>query len=389
MTNHIAFYQFCSAVRRKGALALCLALCLLGLALSASAQKPRFITFDAPGAGTIPNPTWGMGTFAFGINDLGEIGGWYVDDNEVHHGYLRTPNGRIATFEYSGAGTGFCQGTLSWEMNSWGVTAGHYIDSENVFHGFLRALDGRITPFSVEGAGTVPGECGGQGTYVAGINQAGVIAGEYADSNWNDHGYVRTPDGRITVFDPKGSVSTGENNGTPINQFGVITGYYADANWVWHGFLRAPDGRITTFDAPGAGTAAGEGTFPTSINDNGTIAGFLQDNNELTHGFVLYPDGKFRTFDVPGGGTVVGSWQGTYPIWINSAGAIAGYIIDSNGVSHGFLRTPDGRITTIDVPGAGTAAGQGTTAYSINDLGAITGFYSDASGITHGFLRTP
>ena len=76
MTNHIAFYQFCSAVRRKGALALCLALCLLGLALSASAQKPRFITFDAPGAGTIPNPTWGMGTFAFGTGVITQS--WHI-----------------------------------------------------------------------------------------------------------------------------------------------------------------------------------------------------------------------------------------------------------------------------------------------------------------------
>jgi hypothetical protein len=39
MTNHITFYQFCSAVRRKAALALCVALCMLGLGLSASAQK--------------------------------------------------------------------------------------------------------------------------------------------------------------------------------------------------------------------------------------------------------------------------------------------------------------------------------------------------------------
>ena len=57
-TNHIAFVRVCSAVRRKGALALCLALCMLGLALSASAQKkPSIITFDAPGAqGISPLP---------------------------------------------------------------------------------------------------------------------------------------------------------------------------------------------------------------------------------------------------------------------------------------------------------------------------------------------
>jgi hypothetical protein len=35
---------------------------------------------------------------------------------------------------------------------------------------------------------------------------------------------------------------------------------------------------------------------------------------------------------------------------------------------HGFLRDPDGRITTIDVKGAGTGAGQGT---SITTLSAM------------------
>ena len=39
MTNHITFAQFCSAVRRKGGLALCLVLYTLGLGLSASAQQ--------------------------------------------------------------------------------------------------------------------------------------------------------------------------------------------------------------------------------------------------------------------------------------------------------------------------------------------------------------
>jgi hypothetical protein len=340
-----------------------------------------------------------MGTFAFSINDLGEIAGWYVDDNEVHHGYLRTPGGRIATFEYSAAGTDFCQGTLSWEMNSWGVTAGHYIDSENVFHGFVHALDGTITPFSVEGAGTAPGTCGGQGTIVAGINRFGVIAGYYADANWTGHGYVRTADGTVTAFDPTGSASTYENFGSSINRFGVISGYYAVcltpdcSDGVWQGFLRAPDGKITTFADPDAATDGWNGTIPTSINDNGVVVGYFIDASDTAHGFVRYPNGTFARIDVPGAGTGETTCgcgpAGTYPNWINSAGVITGSMWDSNSVSHGFLRTPDGRITIIDVPGAGTAPGQGTTAYSINDLGAITGPYTDANGITHGFLWIP
>jgi hypothetical protein len=43
--------------------------------------------------------------------------------------------------------------------------------------------------------------------------------------------------------------------------------------------------------------------------------------------------------------------------------------VDTNNVTNGFLRAPDGRITTIDVPGAA-----GTLAAGINDPGRITGF---------------
>jgi hypothetical protein len=63
--------------------------------------------------------------------------------------------------------------------------------------------------------------------------------------------------------------------------------------------------------------------------------------------------------------------------------------IDGNGVSHGFLRSKHGDITTFDAPGAGTGNGQGTFPGSNNPRDAITGSYSDASGVYHGFLRTP
>src|ERR1019366_7480958 len=71
MTNHITFAQFCAAVRVKGALALCLALCMLGLGSTASAQKPRIVSFDAPGADT--NPGDNNGTYPQGINLLGTV----------------------------------------------------------------------------------------------------------------------------------------------------------------------------------------------------------------------------------------------------------------------------------------------------------------------------
>jgi hypothetical protein len=159
------------------------------------------------------------------------------------------------------------------------------------------------------------------------------------------HGFIRAPHGTSTTFDAPGAATPFPYYGTQpnsINPEGTITGYYLDANVVFHGFIRAPDGKITTFDAPGAGAdpGDGDGTFPTAIIANGTVVGFFQDTSWLTHGFSRSPDGKFTTFDVPGAGTVVGSWQGTYPNDINQWGAITGLWVDANNVWHGFLRIP-------------------------------------------------
>src|SRR5208337_1092112 len=81
---------------------------------------------------------------------------------------------------------------------------------------------------------------------------------------------------------------------------------------------------------------------------------------------------KIITYDAPGAGseTVSGFYgtavglggQGTYAIAINPEGAIAGTYIDKDNVMHGFLRSPDGRFTTIDVPGAGKGFALGTEA---------------------------
>jgi hypothetical protein len=385
MTNHIAFVQFRTAVRRKGALAFCLALCMLGLALSASAREPSIITFDAPGA---DKGDAGDGTLAYVINDQGVIMGWYVDASTLHHSFLRTPDGRFTTFEDPVAATGStCQGTSAWGMNDLGAITGIYTDANNVWHSFLRAPDGKFTNFDAPGAGSTGAVCGGQGTLAGTINAAGTIGGGYVDSDWVYHGYVRAPDGKITIYDPPGSLGTyGTLGTTEINPEGAIAAYFCDAV-TCHGYLRAPDGTISVLDVPVSWAA--QNTIAVSINPAWVITGYYGDANGVPHGFLRTPDGTYTRFDVPGAGATPGTGQGTYPNDINSAGAITGNYYDSNSVAHGFLRTPDGRFTTFDAPGAGTVVGsfQGTFPSTINSAGAITGSYTDANGVSHGFLR--
>jgi hypothetical protein len=174
----------------------------------------------------------------------------------------------------------------------------------------------------------------------------GTVAGGFEDNSGNfvHHSFVRNAEGKLKVFDVPGA-GTGSYQGTGcpgcnlgLNQFGAIAGIYSDANSVNHGYLRSPNGKITTFDAPGAGTDGFEGTgcfsdCPVSLNDWEAITGTYIDSNFVFHGYLRSPEGKFANVDPPGS-------VGTRPVGINDFAVITGYYLDANNVYHGFVRKP-------------------------------------------------
>jgi hypothetical protein len=188
------------------------------------------------------------------------------------------------------------------------------------------------------------------------INPAGAIVGFYVDASNLTHSFLRGPDGAFTTFDPPGEIAS---SAFTINPAGAIAGVCRDASNVNHGYLRAPSGTFTTFDAPGAGTGPFQGTFGLNINPAGAISGYYLDASNVFHGFVRTHNGAITTFDAPGAGT--GPFQGTATTsgdGMNPAGATVGQYLDASNVFHGLVRAPNGTITTIDVPGAGTGAFQ-------------------------------
>jgi predicted membrane protein len=80
----------------------------------------------------------GQGTLAQSVNASGVIAGYYVDAASLFHGFVRSSNGTITTFEAPGAGRGALQGTAAYGINAEGNIAGGYTDASTVFHGFLR-----------------------------------------------------------------------------------------------------------------------------------------------------------------------------------------------------------------------------------------------------------
>jgi hypothetical protein len=400
MKRRKAFAQFCPVGVGKLLFAICLVICTLGLSVSATAQHLRITTFNVKRAGTSAY----QGTFGIGINPQGEINGFYIDAKNVYHGFLRSPEGVITTFDAPDAG-GY--GTFPFGLNSEGATVGYYNTPDYVYHGFLRRPDGTFAPpFTNPDACTTSILEGCEGTAFYDINLFGVIAGGYADTKFINHGLVMYPNGDFTNFDAPGAGDiAGSYQGTypdsfsGLNDFGAITGNDFDTNNVSHGFLRSSFGGIFAFEAPGAGTEPGplaqfctlefdcQGTYPTSINDFGVITGDYVDSNNVFHGFLRNFDGTFTDFDATGADTT-DSFYGTIPENINDFGAITGYYLDASGVYHGFLRSPDGKFTKLDAPGADMTPGNfnGTFPFSNNLEGAITGYYVDVNNVYHGFV---
>jgi hypothetical protein len=347
------------------------------------------VEFVAPGSATVVTGACGAtcGTQAYANNSLGAVVGSYTDANVVPHGFLRSTNGTVTSFDAPGAGlgAGLDEGTVAYGINTGGVIVGQFQDPSLVFHGFVRQPAGTFTTVNATGAGT--GNY--QGTLIYNVNTSGATAGVYYDGSNTEHGFVAAAGGATTSFDPSGSAGTMVCEETCLNDTGTVTGFFLDANQVIHGFVRATGGAITQIDAPGAGSAAGSytGTTAASIAPDGSITGYLIDANGVAHGFVRTPGGTITPFDVPGAGTQAN--QGTAAFSIDSADSVTGEFIDSNGAMHGFTRSSAGVIATFNAQGAGTQGGQGTRPSTNNAQGAVTGWWIDSTGVNHGVVYTP
>ena len=252
-------------------------------------------------------------TSVYGINDSGTIVGSFSGRHDQV--FLRTADGKFTSFVPSN--TQFLEGFAF--IDNLGNVAGTIITTDDFFECYVRTSDGRITLFT----GPLGFDC-----EVSGIVN-GTVTGDYgAPSGYA--GFLRAPDGTFTVFLTNAQVA-----GVHLNKGGTAAGSFPLPSGSMEGFLRAPNGVFDYFTVPGSVPLNVRG-----INDGGAVAGNWATDPEFNsgaHGFQRFADDAIDTFDAPGAGT--GQFQGTYPSAINNAGAIAGTVVDSNNVSHGFLLT--------------------------------------------------
>lgn len=127
------------------------------------------------------------------------------------------------------------------------------------------------------------------------------------------------------------------------------------------------------------------GVFPTAINDSGQLVGSYLDKNNRNHGFLRQPDGTLTTFLVPGE-------PETIPRGISADGVIIGVYYNAQEQPGGFVRATDGSITTFTVPNsfasfpAGmNSAGWIAGSYVRTENGKLRSFLTDPSGATTEF----
>lgn len=193
------------------------------------------------------------------------------------------------------------------------------------------------------------------------VNDTGIVTAQYqapADSTSQHSAILRR--GRWTNIDVPGAITTGVTQATRRGEVALTWALRQDGPLLVGLFDRRG---MRTFpelpDYPG-------GAFANGVNDLGQIAGAVIDSTGLAHGFVGDRD-TYEVFDYPG---AVGT---TMPRNLNNHGSTVGYYFLPDGSGHGFWYR-DGAFRAIDRPES-----LGTFPLAVNNAGVIVGVFWSAT----------
>ncbi len=298
---------------------VCCLIALLALPVLESLAGVKLVTtFDYPGSVVSTQPQK--------ISDRSAIVGVVVDTNAVSSGFVRFPNGHFTAPLVDPLDMGNL--TQGRGINDSGLICGDYLDGGGGFHGFF-----------FRGAGfnnyDVPGS---SFTILLGLNNAGDFCGSDIPSGGVQSGFVSIG-GVLTEFTVSGATTLAYQ----INSSDQAAGYYIDSSGVTHGYYRDSDGSIVAPIDPAGST----GTIVFGNNDSNYIVGRYPDASGITHGFVFIPPSTYVTYDFPG--STFTSLNG-----INAQGQIVGRYLDASGIEHGLLA----HLTAATGPSTGGAIPQ-------------------------------
>ncbi len=153
---------------------------------------------------------------------------------------------------------------------------------------------------------------------------------------------------------------------TASSDFEDYAGYTKNADGEKMVAFTLIDGIFTTYSFPGA-----ENTYFYALANDGRAAGYYEDREGLYHGVIL-KDGELQQYDYPG--SVETEIYGIS----DETGVLIGNFTDDSNVRRGFIGD-----TIIEVPGASE-----TFADFVSE-GRLVGSYIDTDGLYHTYVRTP
>jgi len=274
--------------------------------------KLQYKIIDVPGE---------LATFAFAINNRGDIGGSVADFDFNFHGYVTDREGEnLRLVDFPGATLTNVSG-----MNDRGDVVGQYVDDAGTAHAYS-LIDGVFS--NVDFPSSIF-------DLAASINDRREIVGTFQGADFSIHGY-RLADGAFTAIDDPDAPAF--NAGTPnaftitqassINNLGDVAGFFIDTNDFGHSFLLS--GGVFQ---PVAVPAGVQGTFVNGLNDSGDVVGTFSDISGVPQGFLRNHRG-IRFVNFPNA-------ISTNPTGINDSGRIVGIYTDTTGFTHSFFAERD------------------------------------------------
>jgi hypothetical protein len=172
---------------------------------------PNFVDFDVTDA---------LDTIPLGINNVGDFVGSAIFSDGSQPAFISVRQ-RVTIFAVPDA-----TATFAFQLNTLNQIIGYYVDVNGITHGYTRDTDGTLSyPIDVPDA---------SGTILFGNNDSNWGVGRYTDSLGVTHAlYFVSPDD-IQTYDYPGATFTSLNG---INKQGTVCGYYLDADGIYHGFM--------------------------------------------------------------------------------------------------------------------------------------------------------
>lgn len=243
-------------------------------------------------------------------------------------------------------------------INNSGVIVGQYEDKKTVFHCFM-LVGSKVTTINYPKAAS--DQC-------IHINSAGAIVGDWKNSSGTATGFVYQNGKFTNIPGPKGAISSVAYG---INDSGVIVGTYSVTATEIHAFLLKGK-TYTTIDPPGATLA-----IATAINKAGNVVIFYGTSKGALAS-ALYNGKTYKTINVPGAAN-------SFATDINSAGDITYETLNATGQkAEGYLFHA-GKFYPLNYPKSAD-----TSVTGLNDKSELVGYYQTTSikGPELGFKAT-